>query len=109
MPCTNCDGPLPEGHGVHDESGEHWFCDLCAAYIDALTIGAREPVFLYDSNERIMSWTGGILGFVTKRTVLRASFQPVRYRVRMLDGSHWYGTGPRENGTYVRLRPMKEK
>lgn len=108
--CTNCSGDLPENHGYTDRNGKHKFCDACAGLAEALNIGASKPTFLYDDGKGgAIAWTSGVppLGVIVHKTVPQARFQPVRYRVRMLDGSMWHGTGPRSNGNYIRLRPMK--
>lgn len=110
LSCTNCDGPLPTTHGCVDRSGKHKFCDACGGIAEALAIGARSPVFLYESADgAVTCWTGGIVGHVVRKTVPERwrRFAPVRFSVRMLDGSSWYGTGPTSNGNYIRLRPMK--
>lgn len=107
--CTNCGGGLPDGHGTRGPANRA-FCDKCAGIYEALCIGARAPVLLYDNGEaQASNWTGVILGTIVHHTVPRRvrTFQPERYRVRMLDGSLWYGTGPHVNGNYIRLRPMK--
>jgi hypothetical protein len=74
-----------------------------------LAIGARSPVFLYESPVGVATTMGGIaLGVVVRKTMPKGrSFSAVRFRVRMLDGSLWHGTGPTQNGNYIRLRPMK--
>lgn len=116
MRCTNCGGPLPEGHGCRDKSRKHSFCDACAGLAAALAIGAREPAFLYESTQdgpiaglkAVTTWTGAVVGYCYSRTAPpRHRLAPVRFKVHMLDGSRWYGTGPSSNGTYMRLRPLK--
>lgn len=126
--CTNCGDTLPTSHGCEGPEG-HRFCDHCAGIAEALAIGARMPVVLYESDKAhsgalgpaAKSWTGQTLGYVIRKTVPywtrnrldprdssgRRMFCPVRFRVRMLDGSMWHGSGPTSNGTYIKLRPMK--
>lgn len=111
--CTNCNGPLPTTHGCHGPEG-HEFCDACADLGEALGIGARLPTMLYEAPSADTGkhgwakvWTGGILGtIVHKRHPARGRLGAVRFRVRMLDGSMWHGSGPSSNGNYIRLRPM---
>jgi hypothetical protein len=109
--CSNCGGDLPEGHGAHSRTRPvQRFCDACAGIAEALGIGARKPAFLYDDNKgNATTWTGAVMGKIVHRNAPygRGAFTPIRYRVRMLDGSMWYGFGPSANGTYIRLRPMK--
>lgn len=126
--CENC-GKRCEGqnHCATGADGEREtrFCDGCAGISEALAIGARNPVMLYEGARdsgiigglpAVVSWTGAVLGYAIGRTVpfhrrganaQRQRFAPVRWRVKMLDGSRWYGWGPQENGTYIRLRPTK--
>lgn len=117
--CTNCDATIPpSNHACTDKTGLFHFCDQCAGYIDALAIGdpATKDLFLYEFGNRAINWTGAILGTIERRTVParprgQATYagvcQPIRYRVRMLDGSLWYGTGPLTNGNCLRLHRMK--
>jgi hypothetical protein len=124
--CTNCGGPLPEGHGVTSRDRKHYFCDACAGLLEALAIGnpKTQAAFLYDDGKgNAVAWTGGVLGQIVHKRLPIAThryldprdprgpairrFAPVRYRVRMLDGSLWHGSGPTANGNYIRLRRMK--
>lgn len=99
------------------------FCEDCAGIAEALAIGARQPVFLYESDKpgpipgcnAVTNWGSAVLGYVIGKTVpfwnrgpkaRKRTFCPVRFRVKMLDGSLWYGFGPTSNGNYIRLRPM---
>jgi hypothetical protein len=116
LECANCSRPLPSGHGCHGPKG-HRFCDTCAGIAEAMRIGARLPAMLYEDAGALnaVSWTGVAMGTIVHkrapdliygtRTMRRLG--AVRYRVRMLDGSTWHGTGPSSNGNYIRLRPMK--
>lgn len=94
---------------AHRDVEVTYFCGTCAGIAEALGIGARQPAFLYDGGDgRVTSWTGAVLGSIVRKTEpARRSLAPVRYRVRMLDDSLWWGTGPSANGTYIRLKPMK--
>lgn len=121
--CANCNGPLPENHHCRSTVNPALhFCDECATIHEALRIGARLPVMLYERGADAVSWTGAKLGTVVHKTpdyihhgsgrgpfltTRRRAFAPVYFRVRMLDGSMWKGTGPSANGNYIRLRPMK--
>jgi hypothetical protein len=126
LQCINC-GAWPEGHCTTRTRPRHHLCDRCAGICEALAIGARQPVMLYDTldpahgqdfaairpeGRRIAtSWTGVELGTIVHKTAPRGRRHRVRgatrYRVRMLDGSMWHGTGPTNNGTYIRLKPFK--
>lgn len=112
--CENCGDGFTDGAscvGYDPENVCHRFCTSCGAYADALAIGMRLPVFLYEGGGgAVTNWGSTRLGTVIGKTMpaLR-SFQPVRFRVRMLDGSIWYGTGPSSNGNYIRLRPLIRK
>lgn len=123
--CTNCGGPLPEGHGFHGRKTPHLrFCDACAGIAEALYIGNphTRTALLYDGGKGCATtWTGlGAGQIVHKQGPISRSryldprdprgarrFAPVRYRVRMLDGSLWHGSGPTANGNYIRLRRMR--
>lgn len=108
--CANCGGPLNIGSGYATSSdGELSFCPDCAGIAEALGIGARLPAFLYDDGRgNAISWTGTVLGaIIHMSTPQRRRLGAARYRVRMLDKSLWWGTGPTANGNYIRLRPMK--
>lgn len=108
LTCANCGEPLPLDHGCQGPTGLK-FCDQCGGISEALAIGARRPVFLYEGAlGRVSTWTGPVVGHVQRKTVpARHRFAPARFRVRMLDGSLWHGSGPTANGNYIRLRPMK--
>lgn len=110
--CANCGGPLPENHGTHDKKTGLRFCDYCAGIAEALSIGnpRTSAAFLYDDGRGCAtSWTGGIMGQIVHKNPPdhRRHLGAVRYRVRMLDGSMWHGSGPTANGTYIRLHRMK--
>lgn len=126
--CSNCGTPVRgQQHAcLGPKKANTAFCDRCAAIGDALTVGARQPVVLYDTldpthgqdfaairseGRRIAtSWTGVELGTIVHKTTPRGRYGmrgATRYRVRMLDGSMWHGTGPTDNGTYIRLKPFK--
>lgn len=126
--CTNCSKEVRGATScVTSKDGKHKFCDTCGGILDALYIGDphTSSMFLYDDGKgHATSWTGAILGtithkqapgeyrqfghgrgpFLTTRNGMRGA---VRYRVRMLDDSMWWGHGPTDNGTYIRLRRMK--
>jgi hypothetical protein len=78
-----------------------------------LAIGARQPVILYEAGALAVSFSGLPLGMIAHRREpqsangYKRAFSAVRFRVKMLDGSMWHGTGPTQNGTYIRLKPMK--
>ena len=109
--CANCGvylDPKRNGRCVSDGDDPHEMCVLCSGIAVALEIGARrEPVILYEQRGDAVSWMGAVMGRVVYKTVPSRSFSPARFRVRMLDDSVWYGTGPRSNGNYMSLRPLK--
>ena len=65
--------------------------------------------YISDDNKTVTTWTGAKLGNVTRRTVSQGRWSSYgithRHYVRVTDihGGKWYGSGPVENGQYVRL------
>jgi hypothetical protein len=125
--CANCAAPLDikRTGGCVSKDRKREFCQACSGISSALSIGARQPALLYDDGKgNATDWLGAIMGriihkhkpgeysqhgtspgpFLTIRGGMRGA---VRYRVRMLDGSVWHGSGPTDNGNYIRLKPMK--
>lgn len=105
--CLNCGKVINTGVA---HLKERPFCQECAAFAEALNIGnpSTLAVFLYESDNDCVTWAGARLGFIVhKSTPRRGSRGALRFRVRMLDGSMWHGSGPTSNGTYMRLRRMK--
>lgn len=115
--CDNCRRGLGSGYRQYSTQATPGgdavlkrFCTDCGAYVDALAIGAgADALFLYEGSAgAVTNWGSVRLGTVVNKTMPpRRSFQPVRFKVRMLDGSMWYGTGPSSCGNYIRLRRMK--
>lgn len=105
MVCLNCD----QSTGGYMTTKAGVFCGDCSGIAEALGIGSREPAFLYDGGEgTAITWGGCVMGTIVRHTKPgRWTFQPARYKVRMLDGSVWWGTGPASSGNYMRLRPMR--
>lgn len=111
--CTNCGEDVGDAARCFRRDGKQfdtYLCTKCGGYVDALAIGAgADALFLYEGSAgAVTSWGSAVLGTVVNKTMPpRRSFQPVRFKVRMLDGSMWYGTGPSSCGNYIRLRRMK--
>lgn len=74
----------------------------------------RFVAYLSSDQRRVTTWTGGTLGAVTRYTTDAGRWSTFgivhRCYVRVTDvhGNHWTGTGPVENGDYVRLRRIKD-
>jgi hypothetical protein len=80
-------------------------CLPCAAVMErAALVGAdRTVVYLSVDNRRVTGWAGNELGAVTWFSDSRAAHK-VYVRVTDVHGQRWVGQGPRDSGTYVRLR-----
>lgn len=87
------------------------FCYECCTILTALRIGdpATKRITLYTNLGKVTTWCSGELGYITRETRSRShrALQPIRFQVRMLDGSMWWGTGPSTSGDYVNLRRYK--
>lgn len=126
--CANCGGALPENFAVVSRTRPpRRFCGLCGGISQALDIGdpRTSEVMLYDDGKgNAVAWSGPTMGTIVHKQAPGAKthfgrgylapndprvrrFGAVRYRVRMLDGSLWHGSGPTVNGNYIRLRRMK--
>ena len=118
--CTNCNASPPPDPGsflpalpCYSLDHKRAFCRECAGIAEALGIGARLPAFLYESGNAATTGAGQVMGAIVHKRApewspgRRRAFSAVRFRVKMLDGSMWHGTGPTQNGNYIRLRPMK--
>lgn len=110
--CTNCEEP---SNDPAVSMAGNKFCYACSGYSDALAIGDPRVIrmMLYvNAQGVVVNWPNIALGHVTHKTLpVRhwngRTLQPVRYKVLMLDGSRWYGTGPTASGDYIRLTRYK--
>lgn len=81
--------------------------------MQAIRTAAHWVAYLGRDGRTVTTWTGATLGTVTSLTTSGARWSrygPVHRRyVRVTDihGAHWYGSGPVENGDYLRLHRAK--
>lgn len=83
-------------------------CYECAYIAErvAMTMTDDYVAYLNADNSNVVTWTGRSLGSVTKVTKSEDA-QKTYVRVRDLEGKDWYGTGPLDSGSYVRLHRTK--
>ncbi len=93
--------------GTAPDQASYTMCYACAdedmrQY--GLTTQDETMLYLGMDGYRVTTWSGGIMGRVTRYTPSRS-----RVDVQVLDvnGRRWYGTGPRDSGTYLRLHAYK--
>lgn len=84
-------------------------CPACAdseqaAEMSRTPIGGRFFAYLSSDGRNVTTWTGGVLGRVTRTT---SNDRQTFVRVVDASGGHWAGIGPSESGTYVSLRRVK--
>lgn len=84
-------------------------CPACADSLQAQEMAASKPghrvtLYLSADNRTVTTWTGGVLGRVTRVT---RNERQTFVRVVDVDGNRWAGIGPAESGTYVNLRRVK--
>ena len=91
-------------------------CLDCATVTElrAIRTATDYLAYLSDSGHSVTTWTGAKLGTVTScktrrlpLDILRPRLPVLRARVTDVHGGHWHGSGPAENGTYVRLHRNK--
>lgn len=110
LDCGHPESPHSEttrGYG-RDAAGKTKCYDCCEAD-DLARIDAGEPFVGYLTDRRVTNWPGRTLLSVTSVAEQpRVGFGGRTY-VRAIDrnGKHWYGSGPLETGTYVRMRRVK--
>lgn len=101
--------PMTTGYARTED--DRTLCYACADDEQRAELLTRSDVFAYLSSDRkrVTTWTGGTLGTVTRYTVSAGRWSTFgivhRCYVRVTDvhGQSWYGSGPVENGDYVRL------
>ena len=69
-----------------------------------LTVPGETVLYVSPDNYRVTTWSGGVMGRITRYTPSRSR---VDVQVRDVNGRKWYGTGPRDSGTYVKLRAYR--
>lgn len=96
---------LMPGYGYFEG---YTLCYGCMYVDQAVSMRWETTFFAYQAGNRITDWVGNRLGDVLRSKVNKAGFAPqLMVWVVDLHGQHWYGTGPTESGTYVRLRKIK--
>lgn len=110
VPLTTGVAHTPDGRSI---------CYSCAddEQREALLGAGTVPFVAYLSSDRkcVTTWTGGTLGTVTRYTTGQGRWSTYgivhRCYVRVTDvhGQEWTGTGPVENGDYVRLRKLANR
>jgi hypothetical protein len=97
------------GYGEH--LGGYTMCYGCI-YLDIVAAMRWETtLFAYDNGTgRVTDWPGNWLGDITRRRVIKGGVAS-RLAVDVIDihGQLWRGTGPTENGTYLRLHKVGHK
>lgn len=97
---------FPGSRGMPTDAG-YVMCYRCDA-ADTLgywmTIQDRITLYLSPDDQHVMTWTGWIIGRVTRRTVGRTR---INVQVRDNNGRMWHGVAPVANGTYVTLCAYK--
>lgn len=99
-------------NGIARTADDRTMCYACADDAQRADLLTESRVFAYLSGDgrKVTTWTGGELGTVTAlwRDAGRWSTYGIVHRcyVRVTDvhGQRWHGSGPVENGDYVRLR-----
>lgn len=115
-PTPQPSGGIGTGYATDAITGET-SCYDCAskAEIELLRHVDRFFAYLSTDNRHVVTWPGGRVGTVTRYTEdsgrwTRFGRVHRRYvQVTDVHGNRWTGTGPVENGNYVRLRRMKER
>lgn len=87
-------------------------CYDCADRVERQLLKTADRMFGYLAGDEktITTWSGGLLMRVTDLHRSKPTYGPYgshsRVYVRATDvhGANWYGMGPNENGTYVRMR-----
>ncbi len=114
--CTDCSAlcvPSGCGTGYAELPSGLRVCYPCADNRERENIGRGLPFFGYLQGSHIVTWSGGLMFYVKQIATRRngGACAGKRHYIRArsaVDGTMWYGSGPAENGTYVRLRQCKQ-
>lgn len=98
-------------YGTCQTTDGRTICLNCAEVEEVENLKTATDYFAYLASDKktVTTWTGGTLGFVTAywQSKGRWSSYGIVHRcyVHVMDvhGVKWYGSGPVENGDYVRL------
>ncbi len=73
--------------------------------------GARHFAYLASDERSVTTWTGGTLARVVRSWYTCEGFggRTIRLHARDERGGWWSGRGPRDTGTYVKLRRLKRE
>lgn len=74
--------------------------------VEELKTADRYFAYLSSDNQTVTTWSGRKLGSVTHYHYSRPA-KRCYVRVTDVHGVRWYGSGPLETGTYVRLHRVK--
>lgn len=99
----------------HD-STDHGYSDgrtLCYACMYAKQLEEMRcttRLFAYHgAGDLVTDWPGNKLGVITKSKITKVgTMSQLRVWVTDVHGQRWYGTGPTENGNYLRLRKTRQ-
>jgi hypothetical protein len=104
------------GYG-QDRDGKR-YCYACCDRDEIASLRTADRFFAYLSADHntVTTWTGGKLGNVTRYkmdsgrwTATQGTVHRCYVRVTDVHGNDWTGTGPVENGSYVRLRRVAKR